>query len=218
MDADISIILINQGHSSKSVLSFVERFNFSVYTHINDTFWLIERKCGMEVQVSDYIDVEAKALELGCTMPEGLMILPRNFATAASSSEFIHEDTTPTIRTLLRQAHIQETRIEKEGEKIPYSVQKSWEWVGPIIFVSQWMLTNAALPVTINLISNYLYDIRKGYRDDANATIEYVVETFEKTKHSEKRIYKRITIKGSPNDIKKFGVEELKQLIEKPGK
>jgi hypothetical protein len=172
----------------------------------------------MEVQVSDYIDVEAKALELGCTTPTGITILPRNFATATSSSEFIHEDTMPTIRTLLRQASVQETRIEKEGEKIPYSVQKSWEWVGPIILVSQWMLTNAAFPVIINLISSYLYDIRKGHSDDANATVEYVVETTEKTKHGEKRVYKRITIKGSPNDIKKFGAEELKQLVEKSDK
>lgn len=172
----------------------------------------------MEVQVSDYIDVETKVLELGCTTPVGITILPRNFATATTSSEFIHEGTTPTIRTLLRQAGVQETRIEKEGEKIPYSVQKSWEWVGPVIFVSQWMLSNAAFPIVINLISSYLYDIRKGHSDDANATVEYVVETTEKTKHGEKRVYKRITIKGSPNDIKEFGAEELKQLIEKSDK
>ena len=168
----------------------------------------------MEVQVSDYIDVEAKALELECAIPTGLTILPRNFATATSPSEFVHESTAPTIRALLRQAGVQETRIEKEGEKIPYSVQKSWEWIGPIIFVSQWMLTNATLPVTINLISSYLYDIRKGHSDDANATVEYVVETVEKTKHGEKRVYKRITIKGSPNDIKNLGAQELKQLAE----
>lgn len=46
----------------------------------------------MDIQVSNYIDVEAKALELGYTAPTGLAILPRNFATAVSSSKLIYED------------------------------------------------------------------------------------------------------------------------------
>jgi len=172
----------------------------------------------MEIQVSDYIDVETKALELGYTPPTGLAILPRNFATAMSSSELVYEETTPTIRTLLRQGGIQETRLEKEGDKVLYTAQKSWEWIGPIIFVSQWMLSNATLPVTINLISSYIYDITKGHHHDAEVTVEYVVETVEKTKHREKRESKRITIKGSPKEIKEFSAEKLKQLVEKSDK
>jgi hypothetical protein len=172
----------------------------------------------MEVQVSDYIDVEKKALELGYAAPSGLTILPRNFATATSSDELIHEGTTPTVRTLLRQAGIQETRLEKEGEKFPCTKHEFWEWVGPIIFVSQWMLTNAALPVTINMISSYIYDISKGHRHDAEVTVEFVVETTEKTKHGEKRTCKRVTIKGSPQEIKEFNADKLKQLVEKSNK
>jgi hypothetical protein len=172
----------------------------------------------MEVQVSDYIDVEQKALELGYTVPTGLAILPRNFDTATSPSELVHEETTSTIRTLLRQGGIQETRLEKEDEKFPYSAKKSWEWVGPIIFVSQWMLNNAVLPITISLISSYLYDVTKGHRDDSTVTIEYVVETTEKTKHGEKREYKRITVNASPKEMKEFSADTLKKLVEKPGK
>jgi hypothetical protein len=172
----------------------------------------------MEVQVSDYIDVEQKALELGYTAPTGLTILPRNFATAVSADELIHEGTTPTVRTLLRQTGVQETRLEKEGEKFPCTKHEFWEWVGPIIFVSEWMLTNGALPVTINVISNYISDISKGHRHDAEVTVEFVVETTEKTKHGEKRTCKRVTIKGSPQEIKEFNADQLKQLVEKSGK
>jgi|SRR5579883_1182726 len=172
----------------------------------------------MKVQVSDYIDVEAKALGLGYTAPTGLTILPRNFATAASADELVHEGTTPTVRTLLRQAGIQETRLEKEGEKFPSTRHEFWEWVGPIIFVSQTVLTNGVLPVTINVISSYIYDISKGHRHDAEVTIKFVVETTEKTKHGEKRTCKSVEIKGSPKEIKEFDAEKLKQLVEKPGK
>lgn len=172
----------------------------------------------MEVQVSDYIDVEQKALELGYTAPTGLTILPRNFATATSADELVHEGTTPTVRTLLRQAGIQETRLEKEGEKFPSTRHEFWEWVGPIIFVSQAVLTNGVLPVTINVISSYIYDISKGHRHDAEVTIKFVVETTEKTKHGEKRTCKSVEIKGSPKEIKEFDADKLKQLVEKSGK
>src|SRR2546421_10768809 len=120
-----------------------------------------ERKSIVDIQVSDYVDVEKRALELGYKAPTGLTILPRNFDTATSPDELIHEGTTPTIRSLLRQAGIQVTRLEKEGEKIPHSARESWEWAAPILYISQWMLTNTALPTTISLISNYIYDIAK---------------------------------------------------------
>lgn len=172
----------------------------------------------MEVRVSDYIGVEQKALELGYAAPTGLAILPRNFDTATSSDELVHEETTSTIRTLLRQGGIQETRLEKEDEKFPYSAKKSWEWVGPIIFVSQAVLTGGVLPVAINVISSYIYDISKGHRHDAEVTIKFVVETTEKTKRGEKRTCKSIEIKGSPKEIKEFDADQLKQLVEKSGK
>lgn len=173
-----------------------------------------ERESLVDIQVSDYVDVEKRALELGFKAPTGLAILPRNFDTVSSSDELVHEGTTPTIRSLLRQAGIQETRLEKDGDKIPHTAKESWEWVGPIIYISQWMLTNAALPVTVNMISNYLYDITKGHHHDAEVTFEYVVETVEKTKRGEKREYKRIMVKGSPKELKEFDANRLKQLTE----
>ena len=65
------------------------------------------------------------------------------------------------------------------------------------------------------MISNYLYDVARGHRHDAEVTFEYVVETVEKTKHGEKREFKRITIKGSPEELKEFDANRLKQLTEK---
>ncbi|HEY4032653.1 MAG TPA: hypothetical protein VGL94_01655 [Ktedonobacteraceae bacterium] len=170
------------------------------------------------IQVSGYVDVEKRALELGYEAPTGLTILPRNFDTAKSSDELIHEGTTSVVRSLLQQAGVQEAKLEKEGEKFPHSIRESWEWIGPLIFVSQWILTNATIPVTINMISSYLYDIAKGHRHDAEVTLEFVEETVEKTKRGEKREYKRIAIKGSPGDLKAIDAKMLKQLMERSDK
>ncbi len=65
------------------------------------------------------------------------------------------------------------------------------------------------------MISNYIYDIAKGHHHDAEVTFEYVVETVEKIKRGERREYKRITLKGSPRELKEFDANRLKQLTEK---
>jgi hypothetical protein len=195
-----------------------------------DVYNLIQcKKCGwrgrvisagednaMKTQVIDYIDVEEKALALSCNIPDGLAILPSNFDTASSIEQLLHESTAPTIRSLWRQNGISEAKIEKEDIKLPQRSKKSSEWISPLIFVSQWMLTNAALPMTINMISSHLYEIIKGrHQRDAEITLEFVVESIEKTKKGEKREYKRITIKGSLEDIKNFDADKLKNLVEK---
>lgn len=166
----------------------------------------------METKVSEYIDIEQKAVALGLNSPTGLAILPRNFDTATRAVDLIDESTTPTIRSLWRQAGVTETRLEKEGVKIPQGSKKSWEWISPLIFISQAMLNNTAVPMTLNIISNYLYDILKGHLHNAEVTLEFVVETEEQTKYSKKKLYKRLTIKGTPKELKAFGINELKEL------
>lgn len=172
----------------------------------------------METQVSEYIDVRKRAMEFGLIDPLGLTILPRNFDTAISVGDLVHESTAPTIRSLWRQVGVSESRLEREGMKFPQGSKKSWEWVGPIIFISQAMLNNAVVPITLNMISSYLYDLLKGHFHEAEITLEFVVERIEQTKRGETREYKRITIKGSPKEIEALDVNKLKQLAKKARK
>ncbi|GER86526.1 hypothetical protein KDW_06880 [Dictyobacter vulcani] len=169
----------------------------------------------MKVQVVDYVDVEKKALELGLTPPTELAILPKNFDTAISVEELVNESSTPTIRSLWRQNGIVETRIEKQGTKIPLESRKSWEWVGPVIYISTWMLTNTAIPITLNLISSYLYDVLKGHQhDDGEVTLDFVSEIVEKNKKSKKKTFRRLTIKCSPKELREIKPEDIINLMD----
>ena len=168
----------------------------------------------MEIQVIEYIDVAKRAEELGFNVPTGLVILPSNFDTATSPDELIHESTTPTIRSLLRQSGVVETRLEKEGTKIPQSAKKSAEWVSPIIFVSQAILTDAVLPLTINIISSYLYDLFRGRLGKAQVAIRFASERTEETKSGEEKKSLLVTFKGTPQEWQAFDVNKLKQLLE----
>jgi hypothetical protein len=156
----------------------------------------------MSVQVHDYISVAGKAAELGCNVPTGLALLPRNFADAKTKKDLIHDSFTATVRVLLRQANILETRLEKQEERFPESVTEAFEWIGPIIFVgySLYSQNPHVIDIALGVISNYLSDWFKGIpRNNRGVRLDIVVETKSKT-------CKRIHYDGN--------VEGLKQLPE----
>lgn len=169
----------------------------------------------MELQVTDYIDVTKKAEEFGYNLPTGIAILPINFDTATSSEELLDADTAPTIRSLWRQAGVTETRLENSGTKFPQAAKKSAEWVSPIIFISQAMLTNAALPLTINMISSYLYDLFKGRHNKAQVNISFVSEQTVEISNGEEKKFLLFNFRGTPNEWESFNVDKLKHLLEK---
>ena len=56
----------------------------------------------MPTRVMDYIDVAARAEELGCRVPVGIALLPGNFPTAASTSELRYHEAAPQVRSAWR--------------------------------------------------------------------------------------------------------------------
>ena len=157
------------------------------------------------IKISDYVDVKKRAKELGYNKPISFALLPRNFETAKSKSELVHESTTPTIRTLWRQNNIVETRLEEEGEKLPYAQEKAFVWVGPTIFISIALFSQNPLiiSVALNVISNYLTDWFKGIpKDSRKAKLSIVRET----KNGD---YEKVEYEGPPE-----GIKELPKIIQ----
>ena len=152
------------------------------------------------IQVEDYIDVKEKIGKLGLNRPVLLAILPRNFATAESREELVHEDTTPTIRVLWRQNGISETPIEKEREPFPIVLEESFEWVGPLIlFTSTFITQNPQLvDLSFGVMANYLTDWFKGVREsEKTAKLDIIVE-------KENGTYKKIHYEGAPEGLKEM--------------
>ena len=152
------------------------------------------------IKVEDYIDVKKTIEKLGCISPTLVAILPRNFASAKSRDEFIHEDSTLTIRTLWRQSGITETPIEQEAESFSIMTEESFEWVGPLILFTATAITQnpQLVDVSIGVIANYLTDWFKGVRkSEKNAKLDVIVE-------KENGLYKRIHYEGSPEGLKEI--------------
>ena len=150
------------------------------------------------VKVLDYIDVKKKAQELGCNVPNSIALLPRNFETAKSKEELIHESTTPTVRILWRQNAITETPIEQSGEKFPCVAEEAFEWISPTIFISAMLISQNPNLITLalNVISNYLTHWFKGLpKENRKVELRIITET-------ESGDYKEIEYKGTQDGLK----------------
>jgi hypothetical protein len=63
----------------------------------------------LPMQIVDYVDVPARARELGCRVPTGIAILPGNFATATSAAEFRYHEVAPEVRSAWRRIGLKDT-------------------------------------------------------------------------------------------------------------
>lgn len=173
----------------------------------------------MEIQFTKYVDIQKKALELDCNVPTGLAILPRNFETAVSKEELLHEDSTITIRSLWRQNKITETRLEGEGHKFPSIQEKSFEWIGPTIFISTSLITQnpALVNVALSVLANYVTDFFKGHVGERTISINLVFENVKKHGKDEERSSRQISMKGTVDDLNKLDIENIKKLVEEQG-
>jgi hypothetical protein len=162
----------------------------------------------MTTEISVYSDVLERALALDCNAPTEIALLPRNFETAGSKEEFLHEDSVSTVRTLWRQAGIIETRLEKEGERFPYIQENAVDWIGPTIFVSASFLSGNpnAIAVALGVVSNYLTEMFKGVM--GSTTVKFDVVKEQGDTENNQRSYLKFRYKGDVD-----GLRELPSII-----
>jgi len=156
----------------------------------------------MTTTIADYPNVAERLAVLGCNFPDGLALLPTNFESATSITEFRQVSEAATVKTLLRNASIPYSELFDKSKKPPYVQNNSFEWVAPTIFVSAGLISGNAnyLSVALNVLSNYATDFFKGISGGKSVKLEIVVE---KTKS---KTCKKITYQG--------GIEGLKDLPE----
>jgi len=66
-------------------------------------------ECLVPWHVAEYIDVAARARELGCRVPSRIALLPGNFATAASSADFLFHEVAMQVRSAWRSSGLVDT-------------------------------------------------------------------------------------------------------------
>lgn len=164
----------------------------------------------MTVEVSTYVDVSQRIAELGFNQPNSLAILPRNFDTASSKEELVHESSTPTVRSLWRQNDIIETQIETDEDNILCIQENSFEWLGPTIFVPILLLSQDPYIVTValNVISDYLTVFLRGVPGSDTVRLNIVKEEGDGKYTSIKYVGSKDGLKDLPAIARSEGEEK----------
>jgi hypothetical protein len=157
----------------------------------------------MAIQVNDYLNVAERALALGCLVPENIVIMPENFATAKARDDFRVRAEGATVRTLFRNHNFPLAELRPSEERSIAIHNKSADWE-TTIFVAASLITNNP-DFTSTMLTLLQYYLRDFFKAEPNKNIKITVISSITSKEK----YKEITYEG---DID--GLSTLKDSIE----
>lgn len=111
----------------------------------------------MKEEITEYVNVEERVKILGCNMPSGVTVLPKNFHSASSRNDFIYGSLDLELRDNFRNNGLQGSSLEEnENQPVLVELKESAipEWIPPIVFVASPLL----LDLLLNILSNFIYD------------------------------------------------------------
>jgi hypothetical protein len=164
----------------------------------------------MSIAVEDYVRVDERANELGCSLPTRLAVLPINFETAATCADLRNASHTETVIKLLKGERIPIGTFLPQHEHLPYVVNKHFQWLGPTLFIPLALLNEnpQIVSLAIGVLSNCITDFFKGVpRQQRNVKLTIVIEA------EPKRIYEKITYEGDVD-----GLNSLPKIIKDSSK
>lgn len=156
----------------------------------------------MDYKIED-LEISKRLDELGLALPENLAFFPENFDTASTKGDFVFTDSMLDLSKIFKQDNsISIPALGQDTEL--YRARKSADIYLPAIFfgLSQVTENSTIVSVSLNVLSNYIYDLCKGTSGKKTAHVDLYVETKEKGK------VKKLSYKGSVE-----GLKELDKVI-----
>jgi hypothetical protein len=159
----------------------------------------------MAVTVEDYIRVDERSRELGCSLPTGLAVVPIRFESANSRADLRTASHTETVLKFFKNEGISIESFLPESDSLPYVVNKHFQWLGPTLFFPLALLNESPqlVSLAIGVLSNCITDFFKGIpKRQRNVQFDIVVEA------EGDRTYKKISYDGGIE-----GLEALPKII-----
>lgn len=155
----------------------------------------------MNYTIEEY-KIEDSLKKLDLPLPEKLSFFPENFLTAEKKDEFIFTDNLIELNK-----HFKLNQLELSilgGDTELYRSRKNADIYLPAIFISLSVIAEnpTVISVSINVLSNYVYDALKGTIGKKKAHVEFYIETKEKGK------VKKLNYKGDAE-----GLKDLEKVI-----
>jgi hypothetical protein len=153
----------------------------------------------MSTNITEYVNVAARTVDLGCHYPKsGLALLPLNFDSATSIAELRHASEASTIKKLLLNDGLPLSDIVERNQRPPYVKNKSSDLVLPILYISASLYSQnpALVNIALNVMANYIFEALRGVGLGREVALDIVVEK-EKDKE-----YIRVSYKGTAEGMK----------------
>jgi hypothetical protein len=148
------------------------------------------------------IDITHKLYELSLELPNGLTFLPENLETANSVDHFVFTASVVDVQKLFKQNGVDIPALNRDTEL--YRIRKNADIYLPAILFTYSLISQnpTIVSISLNVLSNYIYDVLKSSFGVKTANIELYVETKKKGR------FKKITYKGGAE-----GFKELAEII-----
>ena len=156
----------------------------------------------MDYKIED-LDITKRLDDLGLVFPDNLTFFPDNFDTANAKDDFVFTDTMLDLSKIFLQDNSISIPVLGQDTEL-YRTRKSADIYLPAIFfgLSQITENSTIVSVSLNVLSNYVYDLCKGASTKKTAHVDLYVETKEKGK------VRKLSYKGSIE-----GLKELDKII-----
>ena len=156
----------------------------------------------------EYVNVEARLIELGLPKCEGVMVLPRNFETAKAGETLQYQSTLPDVERLLAKTSLPVTKVP-EDIKTEQVEDRDVSWVVPAIYVSYQVINHNPEWAKI-LFENIIEYLKKRYSEvfeNKQVQIDLVKQNLKE--QSGDFTYEHYQYKGSGQ-----GIDEFRRSIE----
>ncbi len=149
----------------------------------------------MDYKIED-VNLSTKLDELELSLPDALTFFPENIDTAKQKDEFIFTDSMLDLSKIFKQENVDISVLGVDTEL--YRSRKSADIYLPAIFLSLSLIAEnpTIISISLNLLSNYIYDLCKGSLKEKTAKVDLYIETKERGK------FKKISYSGSAEGLK----------------
>lgn len=141
------------------------------------------------ISVSQFPSIAERVDSLGLKPPDGISVLPRNFASASDVEELVHEADASTICKVLEESGIDATLLSHRGRKLPSRVERDFSWVAPTIFVSSHIIAEnpELVRILVQALAEYIVAHVSYKLQDNTVSVSFVIggnnEPYRKIKY-----------------------------------
>ena len=155
----------------------------------------------MDYKIED-INLQAKLEELNLKIPSTLTFFPENIEEVKQKEDFVFTDSMLDLNKIFRQENLDITVLGTDTEL--YRTRKNADIYLPAIFFSLSLVTEnpSIVSISLNVLSNYIYDLCKGSFGKKTAKVEFYIETEKEGK------IRRISYSGDSE-----GLKDLSKII-----